>query len=77
MPRLDTPDCKRMVAIMKKHGWTQADLAKAIGISQGAINEEAYKQATELAYKNRMTLSKWIESLILAAIDKSQRKKSS
>lgn len=44
LPKLNTPDCKRMLAIMRKHKWTQCDLAKAIGISQGTISDWFYHE---------------------------------
>ncbi len=37
-PLLLTPDTKKMLAIMKKHGLNQLSLAKILDISQGTVN---------------------------------------
>ena len=44
LPKLNTPDCKKMLAIMKKNKWTQSDIAKVIGISQGAVSDWFYRE---------------------------------
>lgn len=40
--KLNTPDVKRLLAIMKRHELTQLDLAKILEMSQGTINGWLY-----------------------------------
>ncbi len=44
LPKLDTPDCKRMREIMTKYNFTQFDLAKVLGIAQATISDWFYAE---------------------------------
>jgi DNA-binding transcriptional regulator YiaG len=43
--KLNTPDVKRLLRIMKKHSMTQLSLAKILEMSQGTINGWFYAKS--------------------------------